>query len=139
MITTVNKVTGEQIDMPTDTFEQVVLGYRQAQEYERISKELKKQLKTSLSQFLDESGRSQVSSDGMQFKQIESQRMTYSKSALRKVFDDDTIDLFTKVSKGTVDAYIKESDLDAHQRAELKAGLEPDGAVTTSIRLEKVA
>ncbi len=138
-VTALNKASGEVIELPATTPDEIVNAYRIAQHYEKVAVELKNQLKTLIPTLLDEQGRSEVI-DKYQFKRIESQRQTYEKSILYKIFDEDTIDLFTKVQKKAVDDYVKEhreeltnSDLDM-----LKHGLIPDGNVITSIRLERV-
>lgn len=134
-----NKATGEVIELPLDTQEDIFNAYRAAMEYEKAAKEIKDQVKKVLPSILDSNGRSQISNDGYQFKQYQTQRQTYHMSVLREVFDDDTIALFQKVQKGLVDSYIKEHRDELGDNINvLKSGLVPDGNVTTSVRLEKV-
>ena len=137
MISAVNKASGETIELPTDTPDEIVRAYLIAAEYEAVAKKLKDQVKKLLPTIVDEQGRT-PEVDGYVLKRYESQRMTYNKMALRNVFDEDTVDLFLEVSKGKVDQFIKDNDLTDEQIAELKAGLEPNGQVTSSFRKERV-
>lgn len=136
-----NKATGEVIDVSADTADEIVQAYRMAQEYEKVAKSLKDQLKLIVPSLLDEQGRSPVI-DKYQFKRIESQKSTYDMQALRDAFDndEDLISQFLKVEKGKVDTYLKEhrDQLPEDAGYILKRGLIPDGKVVTSIRLEKV-
>lgn len=137
-VSAVNKASGEVIELSVDTFEQLVGAYNTAKEYEKVATTLKDQLKKIIPAFLDEKGKSKISPDGYQFKRYETQRTTYNKSALRQVFDEDTIDLFLKVNKSSVDSYMKEHDMQPEEVAILKAALEPDGSVSVVTRLDKV-
>lgn len=137
IVNALNEASGEMIELPAGTPEEIVSAYRIAQHYEKVATKLKDQLKTLIPSLLDENGRS-PEIDGFQFKQYESQRMNYNIMALKNVFDEDTVNLFLKPQKGLVDSYIKENELDPELKAELKAGLEPDGSIVKSIRLEKV-
>ena len=136
-VTAINKGSGEQIELPADTPEDIVNAYRIAAEYEKVAKSLKDQLKKLLPNVLDEQGRS-PEVNGYIIKRYESQRMNYNPMALYNVFDEDTVNLFMKPQKGLVDKYLKENQLDPDQLAELKRGLEPDGPVINSVRLERL-
>ena len=140
IVTITDKYSGEMLEFPLNTPEQMLAAYLRAKEFEDMAKRIKDKVKPVLPHILDEQGRSDEI-DGYMFKQYESQRMTYNKNALRQVFDDDTLDLFLEVSKGKVDSYLKEhqSELTSDDLAQLKDGLEPAGKVVTAIRLEKVA
>lgn len=137
-VSTLNKATGEQIEFNADTTEEIFTAYRAAQEYSKVADDLKNQLKKLLPAILDEQGRSQISEDGYQFKQYETQRMNYNIQSLREVFDEDTVNLFLKPQKGLVDSYLKENQLESDQLILLKQGLEADGKITKAVRLEKV-
>ena len=136
-VTATNRASGEYIELPADTPEEIVRAYLVAAEYEKVSKALKDQVKKLLPSIVDEQGLT-PEVDGYVLRKYESQRMTYNKQALRQVFDEDELDLFFTVSKGAVDAYIKQHDIDPDKLAELRAGLEPSGLVTSSFRKEKV-
>ena len=136
-VTAINKGSGEQIELPADTPEDIVNAYRIAAEYEKVAKSLKDQLKKLIPKVLDEQGRSPAV-NGYIIKQYESQRMNYNPMALYNVFDEDTVSLFMKPQKGLVDKYIKENQLDPDQLEELKRSLEPDGPVINSVRLERL-
>ena len=136
-VTATNKASGEYIELPADTSEEIVRAYLVAAEYEKVAKSLKDQVKKLLPTIVDEQGRT-PEVDGYVLKRYESQRMTYNKLALREVFDEDELDLFMDVSKGKVDAYIKDNQLTQEQIETLRAGLEPAGNVVTSFRKERV-
>lgn len=136
-VTAVNKASGEVIELPANTHEEIVRAYLIAAEYEAAAKKLKDQVKKLLPKIVDEQGKTDEV-DGYILRRYESQRMTYNKLALREVFDEDELDLFLDVSKGKVDAYLKENQLSKEQIETLRAGLEPAGSVVSSFRKEKV-
>ena len=136
-IVAVNKASGEYISLPVNTSEEIVRAYLVAAEYEKVAKSLKDQVKQLLPTIVDEQGRT-PEVDGYVLKRYESQRMTYNKGALREVFDEDELDLFMDVSKGKVDAYIKDNQLTDEQIETLRAALEPNGQVVSSFRKERV-
>lgn len=136
-VTATNKASGEYIELPADTSEEIVRAYLVAAEYEKVAKSLKDQVKKLLPNIVDEQGRT-PEVDGYVLRRYESQRMTYNKLALREVFDEDELDLFLEVSKGKVDAYIKDNQLTDEQVETLKAALEPNGQVVSSFRKERV-
>ena len=134
-----NKITGEMVEIKTSTAEDILYAYRLAKEFEDLGKLIKDYVKKAVPTIIDEQGRS-PEVDGYILKSYESQKMTYARMALYDAFDDeDLINSFMDVSKGRVDAYIKENNLTPDQIAILKAGLTPNGKVTSSVRLEKVA
>ena len=133
-----NKMTGEMVEIQTATPQDILYAYRLAKEFEDLGKRIKDCVKKEVPKILDEQGRSQEV-DGYIIKSYESQRMTYNRMALYDAFDDeDLIQEFMDVSKGKVDAYIKEHDLTDEQIEILRNGLEPNGKVINSVRLERV-
>ena len=136
-VTAVNKASGEYIELPANTSEEIVRAYLIAAEYEKVAKSLKDQVKKLLPTIVDEQGRT-PEVDGYVLRRYESQRMTYNKMALREVFDEDELELFLEVSKGKVDAYIKENQLTDEQIETLRLGLETAGQVVSSFRKERV-
>lgn len=136
-VTSINKASGEYIELPANTPEDIVRAYLVAAAYEKVAKDLKDQVKKLLPSIVDEQGRSPVV-NGYIIKRYESQRMNYNPMALYNVFDEDTVSLFMKPQKGLVDKYIKENQLDPDQLEELKRSLEPDGPVVNSVRLERL-
>ena len=133
-----NKMTGEMVEIKTSTPQDILYAYRLAKEFEDLGKRIKDYVKKEVPKILDEQGRS-PEVDGYIIKSYESQRMTYNKMALYNAFEDeDLIQEFMDVSKGKVDAYIKEHDLTPEQIETLRSGLEPAGKVINSVRLERV-
>lgn len=139
MITATNKATGELIELPADTPQEIVDAWLIAQEYAKAADSLKDQLKKLVPTIVDDSGKSPVINNYM-FRSSMVQRQTYDKSVIRNVLDEDMLDHFTVVKKSLVDTYIKDNleelgDLSS----ELRKGLVPDGAAYSVIKLEKVS
>ena len=131
-------MTGEMVEIKTSTAQDILYAHRLAKEFEDLGKRIKDYVKKEVPKILDEQGRS-PEVDGYIIKSYESQRMTYNRMALYEAFDDeDLIQEFMDVSKGKVDAYIKEHDLTPEQIETLRSGLEPAGKVINSVRLERV-
>jgi len=138
MISAINKATGEQIELETNTFEQVVEAWRVASEYEKAAKSLKDKLKALVPEYVGERGVSEEH-DGYMFRQSYVQKMNYDKAVMREVFDEDTIDLFLEPKKSAVDSYIKdhltEMGVDAKR---LRATMKEAGNGYTVIKLERL-
>lgn len=137
MVTITNKVTGELLDFPSDTIEELVAAWQQAQEFEAMGKRLKLKLKPILDEYLPEDG--ELKSGDFLFRKYTAQTMTYNKAALRRVFDEDEMDLFTTVSRKAVQDYLKTKRLDYEELAAIEEGLEPAGKAYTAIKLEKIS
>ena len=137
MIEAVNKASGEVISLPADTPEEILQAWLTAQEYDKVAQSLKAQLKELVPSLL----KGKDESDPIQnytFKRSLVQKQTYDKQAIRDLLDEDTLDLFTKVQKSAVDAYIKEhSDELGDVKYELKKALVPDGKAYEVIKLQK--
>ncbi|MCA9319028.1 hypothetical protein KDA06_05335 [Candidatus Saccharibacteria bacterium] len=126
------------VEIKTSTAQDILYAYRLAKEFEDLGKRIKDYVKKEVPKILDEQGRS-PEVDGYIIKSYESQRMTYNRMALYNAFgDEDLVQEFMDVSKGKVDAYIKEHDLTPEQIETLRSGLEPAGKVINSVRLERV-
>lgn len=139
MITATNKATGEIIELPADTPEEIVDAWLTAQEYAKAADSLKDQLKKIVPTLVDDDGKSPVIKNYI-FRSSMVQRQTYDKSVIRNVLDEDMLDHFTVVKKSLVDKYIKDNleelgDLSS----ELRKGLVPDGSAYSVIKLEKVS
>ena len=133
-----NKMTGEMVEIKTSTAQDILYAYRLAKEFEDLGKRIKDYVKKEVPSILDEQGRS-PEVDGYVIKSYTSQRMSYNKMALYDAFgDEDLVQDFMDVSKGKVDAYIKDNNLTPEQIETLRSGLEPAGKVINSVRLERV-
>ena len=65
--------------------------------------------------------------------------MTYDKSVVRQVLDEDVFDLMTKIDKTKLDNYIKDNLSELGDiSTELRASLIPDGKPYQVIRLERL-
>lgn len=132
------KTTGEVIELEVSDLSSMMTAYTIAQEYEKASKKLKDQLKTELDKYLDENGRS-VELNGKQFKSISIQRMTYDKSILREVLDEDTYDLFMKPAKTEIDKFLAENlETFGDASTRLRKSMVADGNPYTQVKLEKL-
>lgn len=136
MITATNKHTGEVVNLPTDTLEQIVEAWRVAQEYAKTAESLKDQLKQLVPKYVDD-----VSEpiNGFMFRVSNVQRMNYDKSKLREVFDEDTLDLMLKPDKPAIDRYLKENlEQIGDGSTILRKSMLPEGKPYTVIKLERL-
>lgn len=139
MITAVNKGTGEVIELPADTLEQVVEAWKIAQEYDKAAKALKDQLKLIVPEFIENNNRSPEVGN-VQFKINSVQRMTYDKSVLRQNLDEDTFDVMMKPDKPAIDKYLKENLEELGEASHIiRAAMVADGKPYEVIKLEKLS
>lgn len=133
-----NKVTGEVWEYSVKELPELFTAYSAAQEYEKMAKSIKDQLKDKIDELVDDNGRS-PEYKGKQFKRITVQRQTYDKAVLREVLDEDTYDLMLKPEKAKVDKYIAEN-LEAlgDDSTKLRQSMIEDGKPYTMYRLEKL-
>lgn len=133
-----NKITGEVAEFEVTDLKSLMLAYSAAQEYEKVAKSLKDQLKDLLDEYLDENGRSEEL-DGKQFKRISVQKMTYDKAVLREILDEDTYDLFLKPEKVKIDKWIAENlESLGEDSTRLRKAMVPDGTRYEMVKLEKL-
>lgn len=138
LISAVNHVTGEIAEFEVDSLKSLMTAYSAAQEYEKMAKSLKEQLKGELDNYLDEHGRSEEL-DGKQFKRISIQRLTYDKSVLRQVLGEDTAELFLKPEKKKIDEYIAENlESLGEESTKLRNAMIEDGRRYEQVKLEKL-
>ena len=107
-VTAVNKHTGEIIELPVDTPEQIVSAWRVAQEYVKAAEALKDQLKKLVPEFVGPRGTSEPIGNYM-FRVSHIQRMNYDKAVMREVLDEDTFDLWLVPDKPRIDEWLKEN------------------------------
>lgn len=140
MVTATNKATGELIELPSDTPEQIVEAWRIAQEYVKAATSLKEQLKKLVP---DVVGDNNTSDDinGFMFRVSTVQRMTYDKAILRTVIEDeDTFDLLTKPDKPAIDRYLKEHLEELGEGSTiLRTSMIEDGSPYQVIKLERLS
>jgi len=138
-ITATNKATGEVVELEANTPEQIVQAWQIAQEYEKTSKALKDQLKKLVPDFVGDRGTSDPIGN-FQFRVNSIQRMTYDKSIMRNVFDEDTFDLLLEPNKAAVDNYLKEHiDETGEAGTQLRNTMIPVGNPYQVIKLEKLS
>lgn len=138
MITAINKHTGEVVELPADTFQEVVTAWQIAKEYEKVSEALKTQLKKLVPEYIDQTGKSEEH-NGYMFRVSNVQRMTYDKAVLRQYLDEDVLDLFLQPKKSAVDNYIKENLEQLGETAGiLRKSMVEDGKPYQVIKLEKL-
>lgn len=132
-----NKATGEIVDLPVDTLEQIVDAWRVAQEYVKTAETLKDQLKKLVPKYISDKGTSEPMS-GYMFRSSPIQRMNYDKSVLRQVVkDEDLLDTFLKPDKTTIDKYLKENLPEFS--TELRKSMIAEGRPYQVIKLEKLS
>lgn len=132
------ETTGELIELPAETTEDIVTSYRLVNETIEAYEKVKKQLQKAAAERIDAEG-APLEHGGFMLRSYTTQRMTYDKAVLREVFDEDTLDLFLDPAKGRIDKYIKEhlDDLgDASTR--LRETMLPMGKPFSVVRLERL-
>src|ERR1700739_3808675 len=106
-ITATNKATGEVVDLPANTPEEIVIAWQIAQEYEKTSTALKDQLKNLLASLVNERAISGPLKNA-QFRITTIQRMTYDKATMRQLIsDEDFLDTLLKPDKPLIDKLLK--------------------------------
>lgn len=137
MITATNKVTGEVIELPAESLEDLVSSWKIAQEYEKTAKALKDQLKKIVPKYVEKDRSEEV--DNCQFSVKSIQRMTYDKAVLRNNLDEDTFDVLLKVDKTAVDKYLKENlDKLGEISTVIRQSMVADGKPYEVIKLERL-
>ena len=100
----VNTITGEQFEFPTDTPEQIIEAYEQADGLEKAAKRAKEKARQlMLDRDLDD-----YEYNGKTVKIIHVQRRNYDIELMREIFDDDQFNTFIQPDKTAIDKYIKE-------------------------------
>jgi hypothetical protein len=102
-----NRISGEVVELEVKDLPSLIEAWKVAQEYAKTAEQLKDQLKQLVGNYVDDNGNSEEH-DGYKFRVSAVQRMTYDKSRLRQVFDEDTLDLFLEPNKTAIDKYLKE-------------------------------
>lgn len=131
-----NKATGEVVDLPVDTPEQIVEAWRTCQEYVKTADALKDQLKKLVPDLVGNSGTSEPIGNFM-FRVSSIQRMNYDKSIMRQTMDADLFDTMLKPDKTSIDKYLKENLPD--WSTELRKSMVAEGKRYQVIKLEKLA
>lgn len=137
-IQAVNRATGEVIDLPANTPEEIVQAWNIAKEYEKAATALKDQLKKLVPNLVNERGVSDEV-NGYVFRVSNVQRKTYDKAVLRQQLDEDTFDLFMKPDKTAIDKYLRENLEDLGEASTIiRNSMIDDGKPYQVIKLEKV-
>lgn len=138
MITATNKHTGEVVELPAETPEEVVQAWQIAQEYAKTAEALKDQLKKLVPKFV-ENGNTSEPINGFMFRISSVQRKNYDKSKLREVLDADLYDLLVKPDKPAIDKYLKENlELLGGVSTELRQSMIDEGKPYQVIKLERL-
>ena len=137
-VSSTNKFTGELVELPADTPEQIITAWRVAQELERQAKQLKDQLKKVVPSLIGDRGVSDEV-DGYMFRSTTIQKYNYSRAALRELLDADTYDLMMKPNKTAIDTYLKENLEELGEKSTLlRNSMEAEGKPYEVIKLERV-
>lgn len=116
-IQAVNRATGEVIDLPANTPEEIVQAWNIAKEYDKTATALKDQLKKLVPNLVNEQGVSDEV-NGYVFRVSNIQRKTYDKATLRRLIEDeDFFDTLLVPDKTLIDKLLK---------GDQKKGIEPD-------------
>ena len=137
MISALNKATGEVIELPAETLGEVTQTWQTVQQYDTAITALKEQLKKKVRELADQEQIEEV--NNTIFRVTSVQRMTYDKSVLRRLLDEDTLDVFLEVKKTAVDNYLKENIDDLRDVAtEIRSSMVASGDPYEVIKLEKL-
>ena len=135
VVTVVNKLTGEVLELSVSTPVEIKDAWLMLGETMKALERAKDKLKPLVSELVESN---QADFGDYIFKIIPIQRMTYDKSMLRHVLDEDTFDLMMIPDKAAVDRYLKENlDQLGEDSTKLRTSMVPTGAPYTTIRLEK--
>ena len=138
MVKEINELTGEVVEFDPKTLSDLISCYRQCSEAVKTYDKVKKKLAALTDKYLNERGVSETV-DGYMFRHSSVQRQTYDKSVLRRVLDEDTLDLLLKVDKSAADDYIKEHLAELGDLStELRKSMVAVGKPYSVIKLEKV-
>ena len=138
IITAVNKHTGEVVELKADTFEELVVAWQIAKEYEKVSEALKKQLKELVPNYINDKGVSEEYK-GHMFRVSNIQRKTFDKAVMREVLDEDTYDQFLKPDVTNLKKFIKDNlETLGDASTKLSKSMIPDGKPYQTIKLEKL-
>lgn len=138
MIKTVNKITGEVIELPTDKLTDLVSAWELAKELEKIGKQIKEEIKQYALPHLNSFDETEVVGKH-KFKRVVIQRYTYDKSAVRNILEDeDLIDDFLIIDKPALDLYIKGNLAELGELStQLRETMIPSGKPYEMFKLEK--
>lgn len=129
--------TGEIVEFPDDTPEEVLESYRLLNDYLNAYEAVKKKLQKAAADIVDERG--VFEHDGYLLRVYSTQRSNYDKAVLRNVFDADLFDTFMEPAKGRIDHYIRDHLAElGEQSTELRKSMVPAGRPYTTVRLEKL-
>lgn len=132
-----NKWTGEVIDLPDKTPDEIREAWTALTETIKACETAKRELKNKISKFLDLNGKYDYGD--YLFRQVVIQRQNYDKAVMRRVLDPDTFDLFLVPNKIAIDGWLKENvEQLGEVSTELRESMVPVGEPYTTLRLEKV-
>lgn len=133
------KYTGEELEFPSVSFAEIVESYRLASEYYKAYEEVKKKLSKLVQPYLNDKGISDVH-NGYMFRHTPVQRMTYDKSIMRELLDEDTYDQFMLPDKTAIDKFLKENlETLGEASTQLCQSMIPAGKPYSVTKLEKVS
>lgn len=141
MIKAINKHTGEVVELPVDTYEDIIASWQIAQEYSKVSDALKDQLKKLVPKFVDEVKGVSEPHNGYMFRVSNIQRMNYDKGILiDRVKDQDLLFEMLKPDKPFIDKYLKENlEAIGDLSNDLRKTMIAEGNPYQVIKLEKVS
>ena len=140
MIKATNRHTGEVVELPTGSPEEIIQAWQIAQEYEKVSKYLKDQLKELVPQFVPDGTGTSQEYNGYQFRISSVQRMSYDKfTVLNEVKDQDLLFDMLKPDKSFIDNWLKDNvETSGELGTKLRKSMIADGKPYKVIKLEKL-
>jgi len=140
MITATNKHTGEVVELPADTPAQIIQAWQIAQEYEKVSKALKDQLKEIVPSLVDDDKSLSEEYNGYAFRISNIQRMNYDKTTLFNVVkDQDLLNEMLQPDKAYIDKWLKDNvETSGELGTELRKSMVAVGKPYQVIKLERL-
>lgn len=131
------EMTGEVLEFEPNSPEQIMELWKLASENIKAWEKIKDRLKKEVPKFVDEKG--VFEHGGFMFRVILIQRQNYDKAVLRRVFDEDQLDIFLEPNKKAIDNYLKENLHELGEvSTELRSSMITVGKPYQQIKLERL-
>ena len=142
-ISATNKVTGEVVELPAGSLEEVMTAWTVMQQYEKLASDLRDQLKDLVRAQVNDSGVSEELNNKM-FKVSAIQRTKYNPQKVKEALgDEDLFNTFVEVNSSELNkwlkAEVKKRTIDHEVSRAIKEAKEPSGKPYEVIKLEQLS
>lgn len=136
MITVVNKLTGEVLELPDNSPVEIKDAWLMLSETIKMLERAKDKLKPKVAELIEANGTYDVGD--YVFRQTAIQRTNYDAAVMREQLDPDVFEVLMVPNKPLVDQFLKENMVELGEVSTLlRASMVPVGQPYTTIRLEK--